>query len=268
MSDEIQITRNQYNKSTNIQESTVFPTEIIDLPSKGRFYDESSPLRKGTVEIKMMTAKEEDILTNPNLLKKGIAVDKVMESLVVDKTIDLDEMMSGDKDALIYAIRRLAYGDSYGPIDIKCPSCTELNKVTIDISSFEEKEIKDELDSVGNNEFKFTFPHCKANIIFKFLNGRDEKNIQLELKKMNKVSHSELSTRLRHMILSVNGNEDRNVIRDFVNKLPSRDSLAFRSYLKKVNVGIDSTFDFSCEHCGHEERSAVPMTVQFFWPDE
>lgn len=266
MSDNIQITRNK-EASTEV---TKFPTEIIDLPSKGEFYPETSPLRKGSVEIKMMTAKEEDILTNPNLLKKGLAIEKLLKSLVVDKSIDIDEMIVGDKDALIFAVRRLAYGDVYGPVDVKCPSCSEINKISIDISKFDYKEIDEDVvvDRIDYNEFAFTLPYSKVPITFKILNGHDEKNIDLELNKMKKISQSELSTRLRHMILTVNGDRTKSVIRDFVdNKMVSRDSLALRKYLRSISPVVDSTYDFSCEHCGHEERSGVPMTVQFFWPD-
>jgi len=122
MSDEIIITRSTTSKEFSTQQT--YPTEIIDLPSQGKFYDTSNPLSKGVVEMKFMTAKEEDILTSPNLLKKGLAVDKLLESLIVDKSINLDTLLSGDQNALIFAARRLAYGDNYGPLDIQCPKCT------------------------------------------------------------------------------------------------------------------------------------------------
>ena len=265
MSDNIQITREPKTPSVG---QTTFPTEIIDLPSKGTFYPTGNPLSKGSVEIKMMTAREEDILTNTNLLKKGIAIDKLFESLIVDKSIIVDDLITGDKDALMFAVRRLAYGDSYGPVDLKCPRCEELNKLTIDISKFEERDVADDIEKIDVNEFSFDLPYSKTNITFKMLNGHDEKNIQLELEKLNKISYSELFTRLRHMILSVGGDRSRNVISDFINnKMVSRDSLAFRKHIRSISPGVDSSFDFICSSCGHEERSPVPMTVQFFWPD-
>ena len=120
---------------SGIKTETKYPTETIDLPSQGYFYDSTNPLSNGQVEIKMMTAKEEDILTSTNLLKKGKAIEKLLESLVVSD-VDLNTMLLGDKNALIFAARRLAYGDSYGPLDIKCPSCQENNKIDVDLSGY------------------------------------------------------------------------------------------------------------------------------------
>lgn len=267
MTDQIQITKT--NPGVINSSEIKYPTEIVYLPSKGNVYEETSPLSSGQVEIKMMTAKEEDILTNPNFLKKGIAIDKLLQSLLVNKSINLDEMVVGDKNALIFAVRRLAYGDIYGPIEIKCPSCSEKNSVKIDLSKFEDKEIdENSVDKIGTNVFKFTLPFSKLEITFKLLNGFDEKNIEEESKRIQKISYSELTTRLKYMILSVHGNSDKKFIREFVdNHMVSRDSLAFRKHLKQISPDIDSSFEFTCSECDHKERSGVPMTVQFFWPD-
>ena len=137
MSDEIIITRSQ---GTTPQSTSIFPTETIELPSGGKFYPSESPLSKGTIEVKMMTAKEEDILSNPNLLKKGIAVDKVLESLIVDKNIKIDDLLTGDKNAVIFSVRRLAYGDTYGPLQIKCPKCDAENKTSVNLQDIQNQE--------------------------------------------------------------------------------------------------------------------------------
>lgn len=269
MTDQIQITKSTNpNTSTSFQEPK-FPTEIVYLPSKGKVYNEDSPLSSGEIEIKMMTAKEEDILTNPNFLKKGIAIDKLLQSLLINKSINLDEMIVGDKNALIFAVRRLAYGDMYGPVEIKCPNCSEKNSVNINLSEFEDKHIDENVcDKVGTNQFKFVLPFSKLEITFKLLNGIDEKQIDDEIKQLKKISHSELTTRLKYMILSVHGNSDKKFVREFVDKhMVSRDSLAFRKHLKDISPDIDSSFEFVCSECDHTERSGVPMTVQFFWPD-
>ena len=266
MSDEIIISR-----TTSVQkENYLFPTETIDLPSGGKFYSPESPLSKGTIEIKMMTAKEEDILSNPNLLKKGIAIDRLLESLIVTKNVKVDDLLIGDKNALIFAARRLAYGDSYGPIQIKCPKCDVENKITINLAEIQNQEQQSEFDS-KNGLFEFQLPYSKVSVKVKVLTGHDEKQIEAELNalsKINKQNTSEVTTRLKKSIVELNGQTDRKVINDFVDeKMTSRDSLALRQFIRKVTPDIDSSFNFTCSSCSHEERVAVPVTVNFFWPD-
>ena len=90
-----------------------FPTEMVDLPSKGHFYVDGHPLSKGKVEVKYMTAREEDILTSQNLIKQGVVIDKLLQSLIVDKSIKVDDMLVGDKNAIMVAARILGYGKNY-----------------------------------------------------------------------------------------------------------------------------------------------------------
>ena len=268
MSDEIIITRSTTSKEFSTQQTN--PTEIIDLPSQGMFYDTSNPLSKGVVEMKFMTAKEEDILTSPNLLKKGLAVDKLLESLIVDKSINLDTLLSGDKNALIFAARRLAYGDNYGPLDIQCPKCTTKNKVNVDLAQIQNKSTEPELTVDGNNEFTYTLPASKFVVTFKPLTSADEKSIErdnLALSKIKKDSSSEVTGRLRYMITSINGERDKGKLKSLIENLFAKDSLSLRQHIKSVTPDIDSSFNFVCEQCTHEERVAVPITAQFFWPD-
>jgi len=270
MSDEIIITRSQSSQSITTQPVSMFPTETIELPSGGKFYPSDSPLSSGTIEIKMMTAKEEDILSNPNLLKKGIAVDKVLESLIVNKNIKLDDLLTGDKNALIFSIRRLAYGDTYGPLQIKCPKCEADNKINVNLQDIQNQEQQTEFDSV-NGLFEFELPYSKVVVKVKLMTGQTEKQIESELtalQKINKQSTSEITTRLKHCIVQLNNDTDRKVITTFVDtQLTSRDSLSLRQFIRKVTPDIDSTFNFSCSSCSHEERVAVPITANFFWPD-
>jgi|688.fasta_scaffold92601_1 hypothetical protein len=268
MSDEIIITRNNLSKESVPQ--TSYPTETVDLPSGGKFYESSNPLSKGSVEMKFMTAKEEDILTSPNLLKKGLAIDKLLESLIVDRSVNLDSMLSGDKNALIFAARRLAYGDTYGPLDIQCPKCNTKNKVNVDLSQIQNKEFN--LDGVltENNEFTYTLPTSKAVVTFRPLTANDEKSIErdnLAMTKIKKDSSNEVTSRLKYMITSINGERDKVKLKTIIENLLAKDSLALRQYVKSVTPDIDSSFNFVCEQCTHEERVAVPITAQFFWPD-
>jgi len=248
-----------------------FPTEVIDLPSKGALYSKDSPLASGTIELKYMTAREEDILTSQNLIRKGIVIDKLLESLVVDKAVNLDDILIGDKNSMMIAARVLGYGKDY-EFQVDCPSCGENNKDNIDLTSLEDKEVDHSHFKSGKNEFSFKLPTSKRTITFKLLTQRDEREVDNELKALKKISagssvDAEVTTRLKKAILSVDGNSDTIVVNTFVDtEFLSRDSLAFREFLKELTPDIDMTYLFSCELCGFDQEVTVPMTVQFFWP--
>ena len=242
-----------------------FPTEVVELPSKGLLYPKDNPLSSGKIEMKYMTAKEEDILTNQNYIKQGIVLDKLMQSLIVSK-VNYDDLVVGDKNAVMVASRILGYGKDY---------TFEYNgqEITIDLSEIQQKFLKEEdLVSPYTNEFNYTLPHSGAELTFKILCTKDEKLIEAEvkgLKKINKASSPELSTRLKYMILSVNGDESKKTIRDFVdNHFLAKDSIAFREYIKEIQPDMDLTFDFYPEDGGEiKEGIKIPIGVTFFWPD-
>lgn len=235
------------------------PTEIVELPSKGLLYSEESGLKSGKIEMKYMTAKEEDILTNQSYIKKGIVLDKLMQSLIVSK-ISYDELLIGDKNAIMVAARILGYGSEY--------KFTYLGEEQIvDLSLLENKEMNEKLFGKGINAFEFTLPHTGNKLTFKLLNGKDEKNIQRELdglKKINKDHSPEISTRLKYMITSVEGKSETKDIRDFVdNYLLAKDSRALREYVKKIQPDVDLTFFPD----GERDRVTLPIGINFFWPD-
>lgn len=235
------------------------PTEVVELPSKGLLYSEESGLKSGKIEMKYMTAKEEDILTNQSYISKGVVLDKLMQSLIVSK-IDYNSLLLGDKNAIMVAARILGYGSeykfTYGGED-----------QTVDLSLIENKEIDESLFKEGNNQFEFTLPHSKNHITFRFLSHKDEKSIQRELdglKKINKDASPELTTRLKHMITSVEGKTETKDIRDFVdNYLLAKDSRALREHIKEIQPDVDLTFFPD----GYENRVSIPVGVSFFWPD-
>jgi hypothetical protein len=254
------------------KKETTYPTELIDLPSGGYFYQTGHPLSEGHIEMKLMTAKEEDILMNQNLIKKGIVLDALLESLIINKNIKLDDILLCDKNALYIAARRLAYGDVYGPLDIKCNKCGEKNDPSANLGEIKIKEIDFTKFVKGENKFEFFLPYSKKTITFKLLTHLDDRKVDVELKTAAKLyknsNSSELTTRLKFIITSVEGNTDTAEIRKFVdNELTSRDSLALRTYIKEITPDVDSSFNFTCEHCGHEERMGIPITVSFFWPN-
>ena len=234
------------------------PTEVVELPSKGLLYSEESGLKSGKVEMKYMTAKEEDILTNQSYISKGTVLDKLMQSLIVSK-VDYSSLLVGDKNAIMVAARILGYGSEY-KFDYNG------EEQIVDLSLLENKEIDENLFANGN-KFEFTLPHSKNHITFKLLNHKDEKNIQRELdglKKINKDNTPELTTRLKHMITSVEGKSETKDIREFVdNYLLAKDSRALREQLKEIQPDVDLTF-FPDDA---ETRVNIPIGVSFFWPD-
>jgi hypothetical protein len=251
------------------EEKRQFPTEVIDLPSKGHFYPKDNPLSSGQVEIKYMTAKEEDILTSGNLIQKGIVLDKLLEALIVSD-VNLDDILVGDKNAIMLASRVLAYGKEY-TFEFTDETSARKRTHTVDLTSFEDKKIDFSKYEKGKNEFEFQLPTSKKTITFKLLNQSDDTNIAAELKAMKKFTKEsgidpEITTRLKASILSVDGNRDRKTINEFVdNEFLSRDSLAYRKNLTSITPDVDMTTYVDMDD-GTDKEMTVPVTVQFFWP--
>ena len=240
-----------------------FPTEVIDLPSKGKLYPKDSPLSDGKLELKYMTAKEEDILTSQNLIKKGIVLDKLMDSLIVTKGVKSDDLVLGDKNAVMVAARILAYGPEY-TAEIKNPNTGELTQYTFDLSKCPFKEITDGIDK---NEFKVTLPVSKTEVSYRILTGKDERLITAELEKLKKLKtevNHELTTRLRYMMTSVDGDSDTSVITKFSKEMLARDSMFLRQIIKSTSPDIDLRQEIDME--GETVTVDIPMTVSFFWP--
>lgn len=235
------------------------PTETVELPSKGLLYPEDSELAKGTIEIKYMTAKEEDILTNQSYIKNGTVLDKLLKSLIVSK-INFDDLLIGDKNAIMIAARILGYGSEYS---------FEYGgeEHTVDLSQIENKPLNEELYSSRTNEFTFVLPKSKNTVTFKLLTHKDEQDINRELeglKKINKDASPELSTRLKYILTSVEGNRDKKDIRNFVdNYLLAQDSRALREYIKEIQPDVDLTFFPGDSNI----RTSIPIGISFFWPD-
>ena len=239
-----------------------FPTEMVELPSKGHFYLDGHPLSKGKVEIKYMTAKEEDILTSQNLIQQGTVIDTLLQSLIVDKSIKIDDMLIGDKNAIMVASRILAYGKDY---EFEYDGIQQ----SVDLSKLNSKPIDLDSHPKGANDFSFALPNSERKLTFKLLNGRDEKEISLELKAREKISKergSELTTRLKKIIKSVDGKTDLSYINNFVdNEFLSIDSLAFRKNLTSITPDVDMRTKIK-NSAGKEVEVTIPVTLRFFWP--
>ena len=236
-----------------------FPTEEVELPSKGLIYPKDHPLSSGKVEIKYMTAKEEDILSNQSFIQKGIVLEKLLRSVIVSKDINVDDLIVGDKNALLIATRILGYGKEY---KVTIAGQDE----TIDLTELENKEFDEDSIKDYKNEFVYTLPSSGTLLTYKIITGRDEKAIERELaglKKINKESDPSLSTRLKFMVLSVGGNEDRKFVREYVdNQFLARDSRAFRTHVAATQPDVDLKY---ITESG--EEVTVPIGLTFFWPD-
>jgi hypothetical protein len=243
------------------------PTEIVTLPSKGLLYSKDSPLAKGEIEMKYMTAKEEDILTNANYIKQGTVIDKLLQSLIVTP-INYDELLIGDKNAILIAARILGYGAEY---DFKYSDSNGIEReAKVDLSKLEEKQIDESLFKLGTNEFTFDLPKSGNTVTFKLLIHGDEKKIEDEikgLKKINPNTSPDVTTRLKHIITSINGNREQKEIRNFVdNFLLAPDARALREYYSKVQPDIEMKFMPDDENYTGEGIN-IPISINFFWPD-
>ena len=243
------------------------PTEKVSLPSKGLLYPKESPLSKGEVEMKYMTAREEDILTNANFIKDGTVIDKLLQSLIVTP-INYDELLIGDKNAILVAARVLGYGAEYS-FSYTDEDNNEV-QATVDLSTLKEKELDASLIKNGINEFSFTLPKSENTVTFKLLTHGDEKKIEAEIKGLQKVNPKgtyDVTTRLKYMITSVNGNREVKSIRDFVdNYLLATDARAFRLHYSKIQPDIDMRYIPEDENYVGE-GIVIPVALNFFWPD-
>ena len=249
-------------------EEQQFPSELITLPSKGLLYAEDSPLKKGEIEMKYMTAREEDILTNVNYIKNGTVLDKLIQSLIVNK-LNYDDLLIGDKNAVLIAARILGYGAEY-EINRNHPQTGQPEKVSIDLTSLNDKELDSSLVNEGRNEFEFQLPASKRTVTFKLLTHGDEKKITQELDGLKRLNREgfEGTTRLKHTIIAVDSNFDVKTVRDFVDKsLLARDARALRLYIKEISPDTELKVDLSYSDGYIEYNVPFPLGVDFFWPD-
>ena len=259
-------------RSANETSPFRIPTEFVPLPSFGLVYPPNSPLHNvKEIELRYMTAADEDILTSRSLLRSGKAIDAVLQSCIVDKRIDAEQLISGDKNALVTFLRVSGYGPEY-KVELNCPSCGEESRNEFDLSQLEMKTLDIEPVEPGENRFSFILPTTGVEIEFKFLNSAEEKEISDAQDKLKRSTHSPIdrnvTTRLKNTIISVGGNSDPTFINQFVDTLNVRDSRAIRKYMEDNTPDLDMEQEFSCVHCGHRGEVDIPITVGFFWPDE
>jgi hypothetical protein len=256
-----------------------FPTEVIELPSRGLIYPSDNPLSSGKVEMKYMTAKEEDILTTQSYIKDGSVLDRLFQSLIVSngngQPIKYVDLVTGDKNAIMIAARVLGYGKDY-EVEITDPFSDKKQKDVIDLTQFENKPYDGSVQvALHKNEFEFTLPRSQRVITFMAMTESKERKVKYDVEELAKANRKlkdetsrELTTRLKTMILSVDGESDRKVINHFVdNELFAVDSKALRSYISEVIPDIDLTYEFVSEETGERRKIGLPLDITFFWPN-
>lgn len=246
------------------------PIEIVPLPSGGKVYPLATGMHgKDRVEIKAMTAREEDILTSRAYLKKGTVVSELIKSCLLDKSVNVSDLLTGDRNALMVAIRITGYGADYDA-EVDCNECSVKSNQKFDLSALPIQPLELEPAEPGKNVFEFKLPYSKKVVKFKFTTGRDEEEMvttQERQKKMNLAAgDSAVTTNLKMSIVSVDGIEDRAKISSFVNMLPARDSLALRNYIRDNEPGVRMKQEVVCPACGHAEEVSMPIGTSFLWP--
>mgnify|MGYP003136597593 CR=1 FL=1 len=253
--------------------SFVVPTEFVELPSEGRYYPEGHPLHnQETIEIKHMTAREEDLLTSRALLKKGIALERLLDSVIINKNIRAADLLVGDRNAILVAARISGYGPDY-KTKVTCPACGTVQSSVFNLNnlnSFYGTGYSDqEAVHQGNGIFTTTLPRTKVEVTYKLLRGNDERNLmnKLENQKKAKKEESLVTDQLRQIIVAVNGATDQASINYLVDNIPSIDASHLRFTAKLTTPNVDMAQDFECQACDFEQELEVPLTADFFWPD-
>ena len=245
-----------------------FPTEQIELPSKGLIYPSDSPLSSGTIEMKYMTAKEEDILTNVNYINQNIVIDKLLQSLIISD-VKYNELLVGDANSLLVAARILGYGKDY-EFEYTDPETGNKKDIVVDLTTLNPKPIDESIFVKGKNEFEFVLPSSKIPVTFKLLTQGDQKAIEKEmagLKRINPKASSEVTTRLKYMIVALNGDRSPATIREFVDNMLVRDSQALRNYYYKISPDLELKFNYVKDNGDVVEGVNIPLNVSFLLPD-
>jgi hypothetical protein len=242
--------------------NVTYHSEVVDLPSKGKFYPTGHPLASGQVELKYMTAKEEDILTSTNLIQKGVVLDKLMDSLIITKGITHEDFLLGDLNAVMVASRILGYGKDY-PLNVTCPKCNTTTEYNVDLSQLETKDVPE-------NDLTVKLPVSGKTIKVRLLTRKIEKDIQKELDSLKKIGTSvepEATTRLRYLIAEVDGSTDTKVIRETVENMLVRDTKTLREFYRSVTPDVKFEAPFVCSTCNEETTLPISIGLNFFWPD-
>ena len=248
------------------------PVESVPIPSNGVLYDPDTPLfNKQMIQIKSMTAKEEDIITSNAYLKEGTMIRNLIQACVVDKSINVDDLISGDRDALLTSIRIVSYGSEYLVTHI-CKSCKSSNSLTVDLTSVGIKRLSIEPEESGKNLFKYELPKMKLPVLFRFLTGHDEHEQRQRSKNEQKLGlaskeSSEITDYLNTCVVKVGENSKGSEIKFFVENMDAQDSKSLRQYIADNQPGLDMMHNYECDKCKREATVRLPFNENFFWPN-
>jgi len=248
------------------------PVELVPVPSEGKVYAKETGLFgiQG-LEIKAMTAREEDILASRALIKKGTVVSELVSACLIDKNVNVGNLLIGDRDSLMVSIRITGYGTSYNAT-VECPSCGTIHKDhEFNLAELEIKRLELNPISEGINEFEFSLPVSKKQVVFKFLTINDDIQLTRERERKQALFGSEyiagnVTETLGAHIVSIDGIRDRSKINMFINKMPALDSSRLRQYIKKYKPGLDMRAHLHCNNCNSHNRIDLPIGISFFWP--
>jgi hypothetical protein len=255
-----------------IRETTGFdvPIESVTLPSKGLAYPIGHPLNnEEVVEIKCMTAKEEDLLTSRALIKNGTVISELLKSCMLNKSINPDEMLVGDRNALLIAIRITGYGDSY-TAKVTCGHCGDSYENEFSLTGLKILPLSSTPLSPNSNLFSFILPLSKKEVVFRLLTGQDEFEISQESdrkKKIHILADNAVTSRLFHSVISIGDEADKNKIRTMVSNMRAKDARALRKHIDSIEPGVEMKQATTCPHCSEVSEVTVPLGLSFFWPD-
>jgi hypothetical protein len=247
------------------------PVDQAPLPSRGILYDKESTLyQRETVDIRAMTAKEEDILMSQAYIKQGVVIDKLLESCIIDKSIDVSELLVGDRNTILVALRVTGFGADYNA-STTCEHCDARTTTTFDLTSLKLKNIDIKPVEQGVNEFEVHLPVSNKLATVSLMTTAVEKDIR-ETEIRNKEvlginpDGNRVTTRLTNIIQSIDGIRDRNKLKKFIESMPLRDSRTIRQFIRNNEPGIDMKTSYNCGYCNQEAQVTLSLGLNFLWP--
>tara|TARA_A100000164_G_scaffold370560_1_gene396838 strand:+ start:1294 stop:2175 length:882 start_codon:yes stop_codon:yes gene_type:complete len=257
--------------------SFVVATEIVKLPSEGKFYHDGSPLKGVTeLEVKSVTAAEEDILINESYINEGIVFDKLIDSIMITPGVKCSDLIDCDKMAVLISARKTGYGDEV-EISNTCNNCGHNYLSNISMQSILDKDHqKDErLDILDidwehrkdSNTFYFKLPSTSLEVDIKILTKIDQEILEQTRKQREKINlpFNETIEFLRATIVAVNGITDPAQINKLVEVLPAADARKIRLVHNLNLPKLNMMHDFVCPKCNTEQKEEVPFSLGWFW---
>jgi hypothetical protein len=233
--------------------------DIVTLPSNGIYYSN----KKKTLKVAYLTAVDENILSSPNLMISNTIIEELLKSKILDKDIDIDELIEEDRQAVLIFLRNTAYGTTY-KVTLTDPKTDIDFEVELNLEKVPVKDFT--LVSDENDEFEYFMEKSKSKVKFKFLTKKQEEVINELRKGWNGVGAAPVITRqLERMIKSINGETDQLALRNIIEKLPIKDSQDFRKFVKDNKPGLDLTQTVIAPS-GDKIQYVLGFGVEFFRP--